>query len=161
MSLNPIVFILIGLILLAGLIWQGFLFRSDARNGYPARLVLPFYLSFFLLLGVIAYALLISLDVYQGFDQEKFTSLLSWVGLLILGFALKAYLGPILLALLAMVLLYNYFQGYEFKMMPLLQWYLDTIFNAVPEIWQLVYLALTASYALFTGITDLAEASGG
>jgi hypothetical protein len=161
MSLNPIILILIGLILLAGLIWQGLLFRADVQKGYPGRLVLPFYLSLFLLLGVIVYALLISLDVYQGFDQEKFISLLSWVGLLILGFALKAYFGPMLLALLAIVLLYNYFQGYEFKMLPLLQWYLDTIFNAVPEIWQVLYLILTAGYALITGIADLSEATGG
>jgi hypothetical protein len=151
--LKVIEWILIGIIIIGGLVWQLNLFENDQIRG-PNRIYIPIYFTIIVLVGIIGHGAISYMDDRVYFSTKDFFNNL-WVVLVFgIGFTLKAYLAPVLLSAALAFITYNLFEFGEFMTIPFLDTFLHFVFKSFPKWLEQLYIILVAIYMLVGALHD-------
>jgi uncharacterized membrane protein YqhA len=146
--------ILIGIIIIGGLVWQLNLFENDQISG-PNRIYIPIYFTIIVLVGIIGQGAISYMDDrVHNFSTTDFFNNLLVVLVFGIGFTLKAYFAPVLLSAALAFMTYNLFEFGEFMTIPFLDTFLHFVFKSLPKWLEQLYIILVAIYMLVGAIRD-------
>ena len=152
--MKPEIVVTIGLILLIGLFWQGYLLFKFSDH-LPPRMYLPLVLGAVVVLGVGGWCVLRLSDEHATFTQATASAIFVRALAIAVLINVKAYFAPFYLAASASTYSYYWFEYGELRHLPGVEEALAWLFEYASQQLSQVYLAATYVYAAAVSIYEL------
>ncbi len=156
--MNVLAAIVIGVVTLGSIYWQGYIFNKDSQKHrqHLTRLVVPFYSGAIVVLGIFVYGII---AIFQG-HVEDIGGFWPWVGRVILAifFAsfliFKACFSAILVGFVASSFCYSFIIFGEIHPIPILGALINLVFPQAPQWLHILYVSAVSIYGLIASIGD-------